>query len=73
MELREILNENYTFCQTFNKNVELRESLWKKGFFEEMKSLPGLIKQEHEALKALTLAKFSLIQKSDTYIDEYIQ
>jgi hypothetical protein len=38
-----------------------------------MKSLPGLIKQEHEALKGKTLTAFKLIEKSETYIDEYAQ
>lgn len=34
-----------------------------------MKSLPGLIKQEHEALKGITLVKFKLIEKTEMYID----
>jgi hypothetical protein len=45
LQLREIIDETYYFCHKFNKNTELRSALWKNGFFEEMKSLPGLIKQ----------------------------
>ena len=38
-----------------------------------MKSLPGLIKHEHEALKAVTLCKYKLSQKSELYMDDYTQ
>ena len=37
----------YNFCRSFNLNIDLRETLWKNGFFSNMSSLPGLIKQEH--------------------------
>lgn len=63
-EIEEIIVKAYEFCKTLNRNIELRQALWKNGFFTEMKSLPGLIKHEHEALKAITACKFRLSQKS---------
>ena len=37
----------YTFVSEFNANLELRESLWKNGFYQDIKVLPGLIKHHY--------------------------
>lgn len=67
------INDTYGLCHRFNRNIDLRQALWANKFFEDMKSLPGLIKQEHEALKVIMLIKFKLIDKSSMYVDEYAQ
>ena len=62
----------HEFCRNFNKDIRLREFLWKNGFFAEMKSLPGLVKQEHEALKGITISKYQLSLRSDLELDSYM-
>lgn len=47
------LEKCYDFAMNFNKMVYLRYCLWKNGFLQEMKELPGLIKQEKETLFCL--------------------
>lgn len=37
----------YNFVCEFNGNLELRESLWKNGFYQDIKVLPGLIKHHY--------------------------
>ncbi len=46
-ELGEALRESYSFAQKFNANVELRYSLWRAGF---MNQVPNLLKQETSGL-----------------------
>lgn len=60
----EYITKIYKFCRSFNLNISLRETLWKNGFFSNMNSLPGLVKQEYESLKTLTILKFKIIEKS---------
>ena len=62
--LNEYMINIYNFCREFNLNIDLRSTLWKSGFFPQMKSLPGLIKQEHESLKTITINKYKMIVKS---------
>ena len=32
-EIEEIIVKAYEFCKTLNRNIELRQALWKNGFF----------------------------------------
>lgn len=41
-----IIKDSHAFSSNFNKQLELRTSLWKEGFIPEMKELPGLLRQE---------------------------
>lgn len=45
--LRE-LDPLHAFVTAFNDNLELRDALWKTGFYQEIKMLPGLIKHHYE-------------------------
>lgn len=38
------LHKAEEFVIEFNQNIELRETLWKDGFYQDIKSLPGLLK-----------------------------
>jgi brefeldin A-inhibited guanine nucleotide-exchange protein len=53
-----IIKDSYSFSSNFNKQLELRSSLWKEGFISEMKELPGLLRQERESLKCLILVEY---------------
>merc|ERR1719362_2825 len=44
------LQRSFEFAQEFNQHIELRQTLKRLGFMREMKQLPGLLKQEREAL-----------------------
>lgn len=46
-QLAESLHTSYTFAKDFNGNVELRYSLWRAGF---MNQVPNLLKQETSGL-----------------------
>jgi hypothetical protein len=50
MTLLDALERSYLFAQEFNQQIELRQTLKRMGFMREMKQLPGLLKQEREAL-----------------------
>jgi len=50
MTLVDALQRSFEFAQEFNKQIELRQVLKKRGFMPEMRQLPGLLKQEREAL-----------------------
>merc|ERR1712232_236807 len=50
MELLDALQRSFEFAQEFNQKLELRQALKRLGFMREMKQLPGLLKQEREAL-----------------------
>lgn len=47
------LEKAYEFCSSFNDMIYLRYCIWKNGFLQEQKELPGLIKQEKETLGCL--------------------
>eukprot|EP00811_Abedinium_folium_P011141 NODE_2030_length_2308_cov_14.290692.p1 GENE.NODE_2030_length_2308_cov_14.290692~~NODE_2030_length_2308_cov_14.290692.p1 ORF type:complete len:706 (+),score=208.91 NODE_2030_length_2308_cov_14.290692:3-2120(+) len=51
MVLLDALQKSYEFAQAFNQDIELRQELKRLGFMKEMKMLPGLLKQEREALR----------------------
>lgn len=50
MTLLDALQSSFEFAQDFNQRIELRQTLKRMGFIREMKQLPGLLKQEREAL-----------------------
>merc|ERR1711972_1298417 len=50
MSLLDVLQRSFEFAQEFNQKIELRQTLKQLGFMREMKQLPGLLKQEREAL-----------------------
>jgi brefeldin A-inhibited guanine nucleotide-exchange protein len=50
MELLDALQRSFEFAQEFNQKIELRQALKRLGFMREMRQLPGLLKQEREAL-----------------------
>merc|ERR1711972_99792 len=50
MNLLDVLQRSFEFAQEFNQQIELRQTLKRLGFMREMKQLPGLLKQEREAL-----------------------
>mmetsp|Transcript_37723 Transcript_37723/g.69804 ORF Transcript_37723/g.69804 Transcript_37723/m.69804 type:complete len:1802 (-) Transcript_37723:138-5543(-) len=50
MVLLDALQRSFEFAQQFNQRIELRQALKRLGFMREMKQLPGLLKQEREAL-----------------------
>ena len=44
------LNTSHSFARDFNKQFIRRWKLWKAGFMKDLKTLPGLLKQERESL-----------------------
>mmetsp|Transcript_66837 Transcript_66837/g.155270 ORF Transcript_66837/g.155270 Transcript_66837/m.155270 type:complete len:359 (-) Transcript_66837:15-1091(-) len=50
MTLLDALQRSFEFAQEFNQQIELRQMLKRLGFMREMRQLPGLLKQEREAL-----------------------
>jgi len=48
--LLDALQQSFEFAQEFNQKIELRQTLKRLGFIREMRQLPGLLKQEREAL-----------------------
>jgi len=50
MTLLDALQSSFEFAQEFNQQIELRQTLKRMGFIREMRQLPGLLKQEREAL-----------------------
>jgi len=60
--------------------IYLRYCLWKNGFLQEMKQLPGLIKQEKESLFCLIRLLIQAFQskssedrlKSQKFLDDFI-
>merc|ERR1719181_2657173 len=50
MVLLDALQRSFEFAQQFNEKIDLRQALKRLGFMREMKQLPGLLKQEREAL-----------------------
>merc|ERR1740129_2194065 len=50
MTLLDALQRSFAFAQEFNQRIGLSQALKRLGFMREMKQLPGLLKQEREAL-----------------------
>jgi len=50
MVLLDALQRSFEFAHKFNQQIPLRQALKRLGFMREMKQLPGLLKQEREAL-----------------------
>merc|ERR1719310_1630788 len=70
MVLLDALQRSYEFAQEFNQQIDLRQALKRLGFMREMKQLPGLLKQEREALSCSLKILFQVLrdermQKSD--------
>jgi len=68
MTLLDALRQSFEFAQDFNRHVELRKTLKRLGFMREMKQLPGLLKQEREALACTMKILFEVQQ--DTRIQD---
>lgn len=67
-DMLSILNaveNSYRFAQTFNSQIILRYKLWKNGFMEEMRNLPGLLKQEKESLNVYLTLLFKMLQEGE--------
>ncbi len=61
-EMAAALHESYTFAKEFNANVELRYSLWRAGF---MNQVPNLLKQETSGLTTYMRIMFWLYLDPD--------
>jgi len=60
MTLLDALKNSYEFAQEFNQQIELRQTLKRLGFIREMRQLPGLLKQEREALSCSLTVLFQV-------------
>lgn len=63
----------YLFVTEFNENIELRESLWKNGFYQDIKVLPGLIKHHYEIVKFKCKIYYKLIHIDEKYLPSFFQ
>jgi len=61
MTLLDALQRSFEFAQEFNQQIELRQVLKRLGFMREMKQLPGLLKQEREALSCSLKVLFQVL------------
>jgi brefeldin A-inhibited guanine nucleotide-exchange protein len=68
MELLDALQRSFEFAQEFNQKIELRQALKRLGFMREMKQLPGLLKQEREALSCSLKILFQ-VQRDERMLD----
>ncbi len=62
-----LLKANYDFTYAFNQNITHRYKLWVDGFMggkQGMKVLPGLLKQEREALSSYCVMLFNAFTHS---------
>eukprot|EP00743_Colponemidia_sp_Colp-15_P003456 GILK01003731.1.p1 GENE.GILK01003731.1~~GILK01003731.1.p1 ORF type:complete len:1011 (+),score=223.74 GILK01003731.1:78-3035(+) len=66
MTLLAALEDSFRFAEAFNGQFALREKLWKDGFMSEMRQLPGLLKQEREALACAVKVLFRLFSDPRT-------
>jgi hypothetical protein len=62
MTLLDALQRSVEFAQKFNPQIQLRQTLKALGFMREMKQLPGLLKQEREALSCSLKMLFRVMQ-----------
>jgi len=60
MSLLDSLRCSFEFAHKFNQQIGLRQALKRLGFMSEMKQLPGLLKQELEALSCLLKTLFQV-------------
>jgi len=72
MVLLDALQRSYEFAQEFNQQIDLRQALKRLGFMREMKQLPGLLKQEREALSCSLKILFQ-VQSDDRFKAESFQ
>jgi len=86
-EILKMLQASYKFAKSFNEQKYLRFCLWKDDSMRAMDQLPGLVKQEKEALSAYLLLLFNLYtrklkQQQDentsssektTHLDDFIE
>ena len=63
----------YLFVTEFNDNIELRETLWKNGFYQDIKVLPGLIKHHYEIVKFKCKIYFKLIHIDQMYLPSFFE
>jgi len=61
----EILEGSFKFARTFNDQVYLRYCLWKNGFNQELHQMPGLLKQEKEALSVYMTLIYTTYTKKE--------
>jgi len=47
------LDISHSLFKDFNQNIEVRKNVWKLGFMKNMKSLPGLIKNQYLSLATM--------------------
>ena len=74
------LEKAYEFCSSFNDMIYLRYCIWKNGFLQEQKELPGLIKQEKETLGCLISIEVQAFHckcgedrgKAQRFLDDFI-
>jgi len=62
MTLLDAMNESIDFAQRFNRQIDLRQTLKRLGFMREMTQLPGLLKQEREAMSCSLNMLFQIHQ-----------
>jgi len=62
MTLLDALYKSIDFAQKFNQQIELRQTLKRLGFMKEMNQLPGLFKQEREALSCSLKMLFQVLR-----------
>eukprot|EP00929_Paragymnodinium_shiwhaense_P023699 TRINITY_DN14780_c0_g1_i1.p1 TRINITY_DN14780_c0_g1~~TRINITY_DN14780_c0_g1_i1.p1 ORF type:complete len:1790 (+),score=604.91 TRINITY_DN14780_c0_g1_i1:213-5582(+) len=72
MTLLDALQRSIDFAQNFNQKIELRSTLKKLGFMREMKQLPGLLKQEREALSCSLTMLFQMQQDARMQESDYV-
>merc|ERR1719226_375607 len=71
MTLLDALQRSFDFAKEFNQQIELRQTLKRLGFMREMKQLPGLLKQEREALSCSLKVLFKLQRDEEAQQGEY--
>ncbi|CAD8200740.1 unnamed protein product [Paramecium pentaurelia] len=65
---------SYQFAVQFNSQIEQRYLIWKQGVLQDMKFLPGLLKQEREAYGCMIIIKkYKLKNHNILDIDSLIQ
>jgi len=79
-EILKMLQASYKFAKSFNEQKYLRFCLWKDDSMRAMDQLPGLVKQEKEALSAYLLLIFDLYNRKlkqggekSTHLDDFIE
>ena len=65
LQLLAAINQSHAFAKRFNENVEIRKSLWARGFMKDMKTLPGLIKQQYLSLATIIQIRFLRLYEAE--------